>query len=272
MQHKYDVCDLLFQEGFSLTMKNFLDMVSSVSFDYIKKTIQDMKETNNWNPKCDDASKALETAYCLHKYDVYGLLVQEGVSFTMHNLPHVVERVSYDNILKTVQNIKDNGYWDPKCDDASKALENAYSRQMYDVCDLLDQEGVSLTMNNLPCVVERVSFKKISLTIQNMKDNNNWDPGCDHACEALENALSQDMYDVCDLLFQEGVSLTMENLPQVVDSGSFEYIRKAVQNMKESDNWDPKCDDASEAFDNAYIYERYDVCDLLVQEGVLQTK
>ncbi|KAK3599114.1 hypothetical protein CHS0354_016372 [Potamilus streckersoni] len=268
---KYDVCDLLVAEGFSLTMKNLLDMVFLVPFEYIKKAIQNMQVMNNWNPMCDLASKALKTAYGFSKYNVCDLLVEEGVSLTMKNLSNMVYGISFESIKKAIQNMKKTDIWDCKSDEAYSVLESAYRYRKNDVCELLIQEGVSLQMSNLPNMVHSISFEYIKKEIKNMKDTGTWDPKCDDASKALAIAYRERKYDVCDLLFEEGVSLTMKNLLDVVFGVSLDNFKKAIQNMKDTNNWDPKCDYASKALENAYRYQYYDVCDLLVEEGVSLT-
>ncbi|KAK3588339.1 hypothetical protein CHS0354_040098, partial [Potamilus streckersoni] len=267
----YDVYNLLMQEGVSLTMENLYGMVGKASCESIKKAIQNLKDTGNWDPKCDDAFEALENACINKRYDVYDLLIQEGVSLTMKNLYVMVGKASFESIKKAIQNLKDTGNWDPKCDDAAKALENACINERYDVYDLLVQEGVSLTMKNLYGIAGQVSFESIKKAIQNLKDTGNWDPKCDDAAKALENACINERYDVYDLLIQEGVALTMKNLYGILSKASFESIKKAIQNLKDTGNWDPKCDGAFKALKHAYVYQKYNICDLLIQEGVSLT-
>ncbi|KAK3595785.1 hypothetical protein CHS0354_025422 [Potamilus streckersoni] len=273
---RYNVCDLLVQEGVSLTMKNLPDVVfSSVSLEQVEKVIQHLKDTVNWDPKCDDASKALENAYVHQKYDAYNLLVQEGISLKMKNLPNVLYySVSMKSVQIIIQDLKDTVNWDPKCDDASQALACAYMRLKYDLCDLLLQEGVSLTMKNLSHLVWSDSLESVKEGIQFLKDTNNWDSKCDDSSEALAVTYILGKYDLCDLLVQEGVTLQMKNLPGVIYSVSWRFQvslasgKRAIQHLKDTDKWDPKCDDASEALANAYNASKYEVCDLLVQEGV----
>ncbi|KAK3599113.1 hypothetical protein CHS0354_016371 [Potamilus streckersoni] len=264
----YGVCDLLVQNGVSLTMNNLPDMVVSVSFEYIKKTIQNMKDTNIWDVKCHDASIALEKAYKYHKYDMCDLLVQEGVSLRMRNLPDLVCSQPLKTVKKIMQHLKETDNWDPKCADASEALENAYRHQKFDVCDLLAEEGVSLTMKTLLHMACSVPFHCIKKAIQTMKDTDNWDLNCEDASEELAKIYTLQKYDVCDLLIHKGVSIMMKNLLDVVYSAQLESVQKALQHLEYTDKWDPKCDDAAEAFVIAFRCKKYGVCDLLVEEGV----
>ncbi|KAL3836869.1 hypothetical protein ACJMK2_022278 [Sinanodonta woodiana] len=309
---KYDVCELLIQEGVTLTNKNLSHVVAGfkVSVEAVKKVVQHLKDTYNWDPKCNDASKALEDAYGEQKYDVCTLLIQEGVSLTMKNISGVVSRVSLKHVkeaiqhfgkyfihnllvlervsfginmvgtfqvpLKTVkkaiEHLKENENWDAKSDEASEALANAYSAKMYDVCDMLLEETVSLTMKHFPGVVAgfKVSYKAVIKAMEQLKATDMWDPKCEYASRALANAYSKEKYDVCDLLIQEGVSLTMQTFNGVVEGFqvSLEAVKKALQHLKDIDNWVPSCEHASKALENAYVVQKYDVCDLLIQEGV----
>ncbi|KAK3587580.1 hypothetical protein CHS0354_032780 [Potamilus streckersoni] len=276
-EQKYDVYDLLVQYGVSLKMENLpgVIMTSEISLEYVKKAIQHLKDTDNWDPKRGDASKALEVAICEQKYDVYDLLVQYGVSLKMENLPDVImtSEISLEYVKKAIQHMKDTDNWDPKCDDASEALEVAICEQKYDVYDLLVQDGVSLKMENLPCVIRKsdeISLEYVKKAIQHMKDTDSWDPKCYDASEALNFAICEQKYDVYDLLVEDGVSLKMKDLPGVKREFmvSLEYVKKAIQHMKDTDNWDPKCYDASEAFEIAICEQKYDVYDLLVEDGV----
>ncbi|KAL3836848.1 hypothetical protein ACJMK2_022261 [Sinanodonta woodiana] len=273
---KYDVCDLLIQEGVSLTMKNLPHLVMgfNISLEAVKKAVQHFKDTNNWDPKCDDASEALKVAYEEMKYDVCDLLIQEGVSLTMKNLPHLVMEfnISLEAVKKAVQHLKDTNNWDPKCNDASEALDFAYRSHKYDVCDLLIKEGVLITMKHVPHVVLR-SLDYVKTVVKLLKDSDIWDPKCDDASQALANVYREEKYDVCDLLIQEGVSMTMKNLIFfAMGLGLSLYnVKKALQHLKDTNNWYPKCDDASKALEVAFKERKYDVCDLLIQEGVLLT-
>ncbi|KAK3593370.1 hypothetical protein CHS0354_021938 [Potamilus streckersoni] len=276
-RQEYDVCNLLVQEGVSLTMKNLPGLCKfQASVQTVKKAMHHLKDKDNWDPKCDDASKALENAYNQQNYDVCDLLVQEGFSLTMKNLPNIAYgfKVSFLSVMKAIQLLKDKDNWDPKNAYPTVALEIAYNRQMYDVCDLLIQEGVSLTMRELPglCLFQ-ASAQSVKRAIQHLKENNNWNPECDDASRALENAYNQQKYDVCDLLVQEGCSLTMKNLPGIISElkESLTSVKEALQQLKKTDIWDPKCDYASKALKIAYSRRMYYVCDLLVQEGVLLT-
>ncbi|KAL3857958.1 hypothetical protein ACJMK2_012582 [Sinanodonta woodiana] len=276
---KYDVFDLLIQNGVSLKMKNLPGVImdgEEISLS-LQNLIQNMKDTDNWDPKCDDASDALEVAIYIEKYDVCDLLVQDGVSLKIKNLPGVimgVDEISIGYVMKAIQHLKDTDSWDPKCDDASKALETAIREHEDDISDLLVQNGVTLEMKNLPSILiwySAISLEFLQKVIQQMKETDKWDPTCDDASEALQNAINIKKYDVYDLLVQHGVSLKMKNLPSVLiccDAISLEFLQKVIQQMKETDKWDPKCDDASEALKNVINRKKYDAYDLLVQHGV----
>ncbi|KAK3592318.1 hypothetical protein CHS0354_000874 [Potamilus streckersoni] len=271
---KHDVCDLLIQEGVSLTMKGLCKVILKGSLESTKKAIQHLKDTGPWDPKCDAALEALQSAYVQQKYDVCELLVQEGFSLTMKNFLGVVQDFmeSVESVMKVIQQLKSTNNWNPKCDEASEALANAYSQENYDVCDLLVQERVSLTMKSFPSVFGNlmVSWKTVKKAIEQLKGTESWDPMCDDASKALENAYEQQMYVVCDLLNQEGVSLTMKNLPDVI-LRSTDHVKKALKQLKDTNIWDPKCDDASNALARAYSAKKYNICNLLIQHGVSLT-
>ncbi|KAK3612148.1 hypothetical protein CHS0354_016527 [Potamilus streckersoni] len=291
----YDVCQLLIQEGVSLTMKNLPGVINTyrddlndfrtvrVSLESVKKAIQHLKDTDSWDAKCDGASKALEKAYREELYDVCQLLIHEGVSLTMKNLPGVISTIGDDlnlhwnfrRSLKSVEKaiivLKNTGRWDPKCDDASKALEKAYMKRKYGTSALLMQEGVPLTMKCLSYMPLR-SIEDVKTAMKQLKNNDNWDANCVDASLALGKAFMKEKYDVCDLLIQEGVTLTMKNLSDVlIFRESLESVEKTVQHLKDNDSWDPKCDDASKALEDSYCRGQYDVCHLLIQEGVSLT-
>ncbi|KAL3836852.1 hypothetical protein ACJMK2_022263 [Sinanodonta woodiana] len=270
MFHNYDVCDLLIQEGVSLTMKHVPDLVLR-SLDFVKTIVKHLKDNGSWDPKCDDASKALANAYRKEKYDVCDLLIQEGVSLTMKHVSLVILR-SLDFVKTIVKHLKDNGSWDPKCDDASEALAEAYREEKFDVCDLLIQDGVPLTMKTLQNVVNglKISLESVKKAMQHLKDTNNWNPKCSVASKTLEKTFRGKKYNICNLLIQDGVSLTIKNLLHMVGrlEISSEVVKKAVQHLKDTTNWDPKCKYVSEALEEAYRTKNYDVCDLLIQEGV----
>ncbi|KAK3586375.1 hypothetical protein CHS0354_000899 [Potamilus streckersoni] len=259
-EEKFDTCELLIQCGVSLTMKN-LPGGYEISLKHVEKAIQNLKDTGNWDPECDDASEALEKAFKRQMYDVCELLIQEEVVLTMKNLPGVQTK----SVMQAKHHLICSGKWNPKCDDASKTLENAFYKENYDMCNLLIQEGVSLMMNNLPGVICETSLQTAEKAIQNLKDAGKWDPKCDDASEALEKAFCKQKFDVCQLLIHDGVSLTMKNLPGII---SLESFKTAVQNLKHTGNWDPKCDDASEALEKSFCKQRIDVSQLLFQDGI----
>ncbi|KAL3836865.1 hypothetical protein ACJMK2_022276 [Sinanodonta woodiana] len=275
-EEKYDVCDLLIQEGVSLTMKHLLLGIIRLdtSLVYVKKVVQHLKDTKNWDPKCKIASKTLKETFRRKMFDVYNILIEEGVSLTMKNFLLVVGGfdISIESVKKAVGHLKDTNNWDPNCNDALEALAEAYREMKYDVCDLLVQVGVSLTMKCIPHVIMR-SLNSVKTVVNQLKDTGSWDPMHDDATKALEEAYIQQKYDVCDLMIQEGVSLTMKNLLHVVAGFevSVDTVIKAIQQLKDRHNWDPKCNDASILLENAYGEKRYEVCDLLIQEGVSLT-
>ncbi|KAL3836864.1 hypothetical protein ACJMK2_022275 [Sinanodonta woodiana] len=275
---KYEVCDLLVQEGVALTMKNLPGVVNGfqISLEVVKKTVQHLKDTKNWDPKCRDASNMLEETFRGNKFDVCNMLIQEGVSLRIKNLAHMVEGfwLPLGVVKKVVQHLKDMQIWDPKCVDASNALQEVFRQHLYDVCDLLIQEGVSLTMKNLPGVLKgSQTLESVKKTVQHLKDTKNWDPKCRDASNTLEETFQEKKFDVCNMLIQEGVSLTMKNLANMVRRFwiPLEAVKNVVQHLKDIQIWDPKCVDASNALINAYRANKYDVCDLLIQEGVSLT-
>ncbi|KAL3857951.1 hypothetical protein ACJMK2_012576 [Sinanodonta woodiana] len=267
---KYDVYDLLVQDGVSLKMKNLLNIiwVSEISMESLQEVIQHLKESDNWDPKCDYACKALEVVIYRKKYDVYDLLVRDGVSLKMNNLQNIImefEDISLESVKKVIQHLKDTDNWDPKCDDASKALKVTILEHKDDVYDLLVQDGVSLKMNNLQSIiigVEDISLEALIKVIQHLKENDNWDPNSEDASKVLEVAIHRRNYDVYDLLVQDGVSLKMENFLSItmgVDEISLESVMTVIHYLKETDNWNPKCDAASEVLSFACNQDRYDV-------------
>ncbi|KAL3857957.1 hypothetical protein ACJMK2_012581 [Sinanodonta woodiana] len=268
---KYDVFDLLVQHGVSLKMKNLLGVV----WQSLEKAIQHMKDTDNWDPKCDDASEALEVAIYRRKCDVYDLLVQNGVSLKMKNLLSILKwynAISLEFLQNVIQQMKDTDNWDPKCDDASEALEYAIHIKKFDVYDLLVQEGVSLEMKNLPGVISSymMSLESVKKVIQHFKDSEKWNPKCCYALKALVIALDIKKYDVFDQLVLHGVSLKMINLPTIMRESqiSLESLGKVIHYLKDTDNWDPKCDDASKALEIAIHRKNNVVSTLLHLHGV----
>ncbi|KAL3890642.1 hypothetical protein ACJMK2_002923, partial [Sinanodonta woodiana] len=355
----YDVCDLLVQEGVTLTMKNLPDVANFASLESVKKVIQHLKETGSWNSKCDDASTVLMVYYIRQMYDVCDFLVNEGISLTMTNLalvvtdcvsvasvqkrillamtnaqnmiynvalesvqkasehlngnticgfeydvaskvlgilemaygkqefsslimldqliitlplPNYTAMVSHgvlDPLKKTIKHLKETNNWDCTCEEALQALVIAYSKERYDVCALLVQEGLTLTMKCLGGVVSNSSLiQSVHKAVQHLRENDNMDPKCAGASAALSIAYSQQKHDVCTLLVQEGFTLSMNNLPSIAYHGSLESIRKAIQHLADISNWDCKCDDGLHALAIAYSKEKYDICHLLVQEGL----
>ncbi|KAL3857952.1 hypothetical protein ACJMK2_012577 [Sinanodonta woodiana] len=261
--------DFLLMAGIVLDCCYVVNAVKLGDMNVLTNVVEHLKLYNKWNPKCDDASKALEIAICKHKYDVYDLLVQNGVSLKMKNLPGVIMGYASLEFKKAIQHIKDTDNWNPVCDDASKALEIAICQQMYDVYDLLVQNGVSLKMENLPGVICLVSLEYVKKVVQHIKESDNWNPECDDASKALQYAICQQKDDVYDLLSQERVSLKMKNLPGVImEYASLESVKKAIQHIKDTDNWNPECDDASKALEIAIYRRKYDAYDLLSQERI----
>ncbi|KAL3890639.1 hypothetical protein ACJMK2_002920 [Sinanodonta woodiana] len=269
IKKKYDVIDILVQEGFTLTMMNLPGVVMCQSVHYVNKAIQHLKYTNMWDSKCDCAAAALEVAYKLDMNDAFGLLSQDGVTLKISCLPDLVLSESFESVTKLIQLLKETNNWNPKCEDASRALENAYIKQKYSVCDLLVMEGVALTMKNFPTVVDHMSWKTTEKAMEHLKQNNAWDPKSDHAEKALEIALSKQNYDVFDLLVEKGVTLAMKNIPGVVGCVSLLSAQKAVQLLKCNSNWDSKCNDASKALEIGWKYTY--LLDLLVTNGVTLT-
>ncbi|KAL3857953.1 hypothetical protein ACJMK2_012578 [Sinanodonta woodiana] len=266
--------EFLLKEGIVLHSMYVVNAVKHEDMNVLKNMVEHLKRYNNWNPRSAYASEALEVAICRKKYDVYQLLVQDGVSLKMENLLNViwVSEISLEYVKKEIQHMKDTGNWDPKCDEASEALEAAIHKKKYDVYDLLVQDGVSLKMENLPGVVMgyKTSLESVKKVIQHLKDTDKWDPKCDDASDVLEAAICIKKYDVYDLLVQDGVSLKMKNLLNIiwVSEISMESLQEVIQHLKESDNWDPKCDYACKALEIAIYRKKYDVYDLLVQDGV----
>ncbi|KAK3596304.1 hypothetical protein CHS0354_009801 [Potamilus streckersoni] len=284
-KQKDDVCNLLVQEGNSLTMKDLSSLIteSLVSLQSFKIIIHHLKDTGSWDPKCTDVSKALDKAYFEDRYDkkafeqqkykVCDLLIKEDVLLTMKNLLFKIQIfLSEDDVKTYVKLLQYIGSWDTKCNDAFEALGEAYSKHWYDVSDLLVHEGVSLAMKHLPCMILR-SLDYVKNVLIHLKDTDIWDPNCDDACEALEKAYVEQKYSVCNLLVQEGVSLIMKNLHGVIMRRSvvlLESVKKVIH-LKDTGCWCPKCDDGSSTLERVYWAQRYDVCDLLVQEGVSLT-
>ncbi|KAL3836863.1 hypothetical protein ACJMK2_022274 [Sinanodonta woodiana] len=138
--------------------------------------------------------------------------------------------MSLETVKKAIEHLKENENWDAKSEEASEALANAYSAQMYDVCDLLLEESVSLTMET-----------SRSGAMEQLKATDMWDPKSEYASRALANAYRLQKYDVCDLLIQEGISLTMQSFDGVVEgfSVSLEAVKKTLQHLKDTDNGCP---------------------------------
>ncbi|KAK3612172.1 hypothetical protein CHS0354_016557 [Potamilus streckersoni] len=264
-QQKYEICDLLVQEGVPITMKHVRYVIMR-SLDDVKIALKHLKDTGNWDPNCDDAFEVLQTAYREQKYDAYHLLIQEGVLLTLKSATDTF------SVRKVIQQLKSIDSWDPKGDDGSYALENMYRKHKYDACDLLVLEGVPLTMKHFRYVILR-SLDDVKIAVKQLKDTNSWDPMCDDASAAFNIAYTNDNHDVCDLLVQEGYSLTMKNLYCAIQTpqASLESIKKVLQQLKDAENWDPNCGNAPEALGKAYGIQRYDVSDMLMQEGVSLT-
>ncbi|KAK3612147.1 hypothetical protein CHS0354_016526 [Potamilus streckersoni] len=256
----HDVCDLLFHEGVSLKMKNLSGVINAheVSLESVEKVIQNLKNTNSWDSKCNDASKALQTAYMGNKNDVCDLLIQEGVLLTMKNATSIISVfVPLESVKKAIQHLKDTDSWDPTCDEVLKAFINAYKKGGYEVCCLLIEEGVSCAIQYLP-VVTLISLDLVKTKVKQLKDADSWDAKCHDASKALEMAYSRNKHDVCRWLIQEGVSLTMRNLAHVMstDQIPLESIKNIVQHLKDIDCWDSKNVYAYEALEKAYVLGR----------------
>ncbi|KAK3596303.1 hypothetical protein CHS0354_009800 [Potamilus streckersoni] len=252
-ENKYEVCDLLVQEGVVLTMKHPCKTVTmkdlpyliSGSLDYVKSSVYLLKCSNSWDPKSDNASEALEKVYCAQKYDVCDLLVREVISLSKKHLPYMILR-SVDYVKTKVKQLKHTDSWDPKCNETYKALEEAYEKQKFDICDLLVQEGVSitegvsLTMKKLSGVIMRsqISLESVRKAIQHLKDMNSCDPKYDDESETLEEAYCAMKYDICDLLIQEGVSLAMKNLLGIITRFqiALKSVKKAILHLKDTNS------------------------------------
>ncbi|KAK3592735.1 hypothetical protein CHS0354_016491 [Potamilus streckersoni] len=329
---KLDMVEFLLKEGVKVTMDIFVAVLKDGPYTASANILQDLKDTNIWNPDSNCVSKAAEIAYRYHKCDLFELLIQKEVSFTMKNLPDVVSWGSNESITKVLQYLKHGFKWDPKSDYASQALKNALIKGMSDICILLVNEGVTLTMDIITddrCWRTKETLKKV---IEHLRELNKWNPKSDIALEALkrsyirgENDISEQLllervtlrmsqlsailhcgskdsiikaihhlkdtgkwdvrvfyideisiflvrkerYDVCDILIQEGVLIQMEELQHVVNCTSSNFIPKAIKHLKDTSKWYPKCDHASRALIKAYVAQKYDVCDLLIHEGVL---
>ncbi|KAK3593375.1 hypothetical protein CHS0354_021947 [Potamilus streckersoni] len=190
----------------------------------------------------------------------------------MKNLPYSCRyQPSYRLVKKAIQHLKINSNWDPKCVDAYKALENACYACASDVFDLLLEQGVSLTMKNLPNLCRyKSSYWFVKKAIQHLKINGNWDPKCVDAYRALENADSIYACNVFDLLLEQGVSLTMKNLHDLLcgNQPSYMFVKKVIQTLKDTSRWDPKCEYATKALENAKSQHRIDIYWMLCEEGV----
>ncbi|KAL3857962.1 hypothetical protein ACJMK2_012586 [Sinanodonta woodiana] len=267
--------EFLLKEGIILDSRCVVNAVKHGDMNVLTNVMEHLK-CYKWNPMCDDALKALKYAIIGEKYDVFDLLVQEGVSLNMKDLlDKWIFEMSMESLTKVIKHMKDNGNWDPRCDDACQALETAICKEKDDVFDHLIQNDVSLKMKNLPSVLKMfsgISLKSLQKVIQHIKDTDNWDPKCDGASEALQYAFFQDKDDVFDLLIQNGVSLKMENFHDILQEYdaiiSFKYLEKLIQHFKDTKNWDPKCDGASEVLAVAICEHNDDAYDLLVENGV----
>ncbi|KAK3589419.1 hypothetical protein CHS0354_020748 [Potamilus streckersoni] len=263
-----DLCELLFQEGVRNRMID-LPVVVKTSHDFIIKVINHLKVAMEWDPKSSAAFDALEWACREGRTDLCDLLLQEGVRNSMRDLPDLIQvkNTSQVCIMEVIKHLKVTMEWDPKSSAALDTLKWAYRDGRTDLCELLFQEGVRNRMIDLPVVVKYASDDFIIKVINHLKDTMEWDPKLPAALAALKWACRNGRSDLCELLLQEGVGISMKDLPVAVNT-SHDFFIKVIKHLKVTKEWNPKLPAALAALKLACRNGRSDLCELLLQEGV----
>ncbi|KAK3583549.1 hypothetical protein CHS0354_026135 [Potamilus streckersoni] len=253
-------------------MLSFIPLLNGLEVNVIRiglKLIERLKEIGTWDPKSPQATGILLFAFYMGNFDFCELLAQEGVFLAMKALPFILKVGTLDSVIKIIEHLKKYHILESSSLVASEAFANAYIKQMSSVCNLLSKEGVTLEMDILPQIVTNVeSLDNVKKIINLLKDNNNWNPKSFYGSEALKLCFWQERHDVREFLIQEGASLSMEDFPHMVVKGSSESIIEVIKYLKEGNKWNPCSESAQKALGNAYWLAKYDIFDLLDEEGV----
>ncbi|KAK3609832.1 hypothetical protein CHS0354_029872 [Potamilus streckersoni] len=262
---------------------SLVGMVQEASENVIIRAIQELKNTSDWTHSTLEASQALILAFIYERNDICQLMITEGITLDMSDIPEIVHKVQEDVVLKVIKHLKNISQWEEGDLWCSEAFILACESMRYSTCNLLIQEGVILDMFVFCEIIEKAPETVIVNLLQHLKDTNKWISQSDEASKALQLAFINEKNNICESLIKEGIELHQRHitsiirtasegvkvelscLPDIVKNASTSTITKIAEHLKNRN----KLYSASEILKWAFIFDRVDICNQLLQVGIV---
>ena len=270
----------------------------NVTLTAVDHFVKELKRNGKWDPTDFWLQKALEASVSLDDSDIRKLLIEEGLIYHRGCLLSAVKTKQLSKVRETVMGMKALGTWQPSDyiieqeyikylimlrrgetqpftipSPANKGINEALIVAMnYEdrsIYEYLLTEGVRLTMETLPPVVETGQLERVKEVIKELKDNGEWDV-TERACtQAIFQAIHRNLTDTFDLLVTEGITCTMETLKSIVakEDVTVKDVEEVASHIKRSDNWQPNSIYMQMALVEAFQKEDKSVFDYLMKNG-----
>ena len=293
-----EMYEVLQTEGAVVMPLCVYDAVTLKNLTLVDNFVKELKRNCKWDAADFWLQKALEVSISLDNPEICYLLIEEGLGYhrgcllsavKSKQLPKVQQTVkamkttgtwrssdwSYENELKKLSSMLQRGETEPlnipSLADVgvSEALIEAKYYEDKSIYEYLLAEGVEMTMEALPPVVETRQLDLVKEVIKELKDQGKWQPVEGVCVKAIFQAIRQNLTDIFDVLVSEGITCTMDLLSQIMTEinitvGDVETLATHIRNFG---NWQPNSISMQSALIQAFQREDKSIFNYLIEKG-----
>ena len=294
-----EMYEVLRNEGAVVMPLCVYDAVVLKSLEIVDHFVKELKVNGRWDTADFWLQKALEESISHESPDIHNLLVEEGLKYHRGCILSAVKSKDLSTVQRVVMEMKALGSWKtadwsleqemrkltkmlhrgetmavptiPLLADigVSEALIIAKNYEDKTIYKYLQDEGAQITMEALPPAVQTRQEDLVKDVIQELKDQNRWDPNTQSCAKAMLTALRQDLNDILDVLVTEGLTCTMELLSLIITEKNITVkdIETLVTQISDFGNWQPDSIPMQSALIQAYQREEKSIFNFLIANG-----